>query len=252
MALGRFYRIAILGLSFGLLGACQNNSGSSAVPDRPVPLPGQEQRLQFYFLFERDAAWGLPPVAAIRDALGARVDMNFYESDAQAEALLRSWSARPADLVLLGPGRPQVLHDKLLLAKTDARHVILFGSDKEPRIDMSAINSLLARLCGEAFSLGKGCELISPPEGLSSSLPKGSLKVSFGTPSPEAQIWIGIEWVNWFQRLFHPNAAGAYLKDPKVLGFSEGLLSARVNSSVPAAKAEDLDRSLKAWKLENL
>jgi hypothetical protein len=251
MACKRIRTFAVLVGALLLAGSgCNKNGGEAGAGGRPVPLPGKEQRLQFYFLFERTGTWGLPPVAAIRDALGARVDMNFFETDAQAEALLRSWSARPADLVLLGPGRPQALSQKLQLAKTDQRRILAVGLD--PAVDLKALAGLLDRLCSRQLSLGKGCELLDLPPDLNANLPKGPLKVSFGSTSSEAQIWVGIEWVPWLQRLFQPNAAAAYRGEPKLLDFSEGLLSARINPSLPPTQANDLREVLQSWKLENL
>lgn len=237
----------ILGLILGVSG-CERQEA----PRPQAPLPGQDQRLQFYFLLEPDSLWGPPPVETLEDELRARVVVAQTNDSQEIEKLLREWSARPADLLLLGPGLPQRLYTQLQLPQTDARQVLLLGSEKGPRVDVKELASLLKHLCHLELAGKRGCQQahFNKLGAEARDLPQGPLLISFrGRPS-DAQVWIQLDWVAWLRRLFLTNAAKDYQSEALTLSFSEGLLRAEIN---PQAEARDLlEKALKTWKLGNL
>jgi len=255
MAFARYFRTYAALL---VLAAC-TGGGTTEPRERQVPLPGREQRLQFYFVFEKNSPWGLPPVETLRQELGARIEFAWVENAEKARAFLRESAARPADLILLGPGLPQKVYAELQLAQTDARQVVAFENSgpitgaQSLKIDTARVRAFAEELCQHKFSQGSGCEALAlPPELASLRLPKGKLKLAFGGASSDADLSIVPNWVEWLRRSFL-SAAGSVAPAPSdQLRFADGLLELRQSAHMAPALGTELQAFLKTWKLKEL
>lgn len=113
--------------------------------------------------------WSMPGESTINDDLGARATRGFVKNEAEAEEVLRTWSARPVDVLLLGPGFPQSAWQKLNLPHVDKRLIFALNPTiKAPvqspwvslKIDQNKVKEFVEHVCALHLS-HPGCRVES-------------------------------------------------------------------------------------------
>ena len=155
-------RALLLGSLVTFVAGCANKANEA-----PVPPPGRKQILQVYIL--QDAAhplrdyWGFPPNEALASGLGARVESTVASDAPAAAESLRVWSARPVDMLVLGPGLPAQAWAATKLAKIEGRKVVLVGAaSADPEVtsltlDEGGIRRFVTGFCARHAPKGSHC-----------------------------------------------------------------------------------------------
>ena len=191
-------------LSF--LTACSGPGGSTG--GKEVPAPGRERVLQVYVLTDSQSPdpWFRPQEISWPQA---RVTHVRASSAAEADELLRSWNARPTDLLVLGRGTPQSSWTALKLPVVAGRKVVAVGPNVLPgarsvSVHREKLAAFLNKLCSTKLGELKGCQFDDASEAQSLSLkaPTGSnpIRVSLGSKEDldEKQRLNGVKiFVRW-------------------------------------------------------
>lgn len=153
------------------VGACQNAAEMSAIPK-----PGRIVKAQVLVVRQTNndplTTWRFPSAEALSAGLSARVDEVRAAKAADARELFLQWSARPADLWIVGPGAPTEAWLASPPPKQKDRRVILLGAEApkgdlaEARfvtLDTAALERFRKTVCGSP-AFGPRCAQEPPFE----------------------------------------------------------------------------------------
>jgi len=241
-------------------------------PDKTaLPRPGENHLFQIYILRDQAGGGAWFPLAetAWSTELPARIEQSVVSDDTETERILRDWNARPADVLLLGPGRPAQVWNKLRLPKAVNRLTLTVGEEVfEGAVsvtpDKEGLKKLLKDVCTE--KLGKdwqGCRIESKSEGeafafleRSAEVGRRPMKVRLGRGDLGSQVPVALEvsirWPSLVRSLIEKSrknevSEGVY----RVQAFS-GNLEVKLGTQLSGDDSKALNDRRERWLLGEL
>lgn len=274
--------IGLLASSLLLLGAasCTQKRDAQA-PAKSIPLAGQSQLPQVFFLLDatasslRHSQWGEFEPSSLSTEIPARIEFKFVHSLEEAKEALQVINGRQVDELFLGLGLPQKAWTELSMPRVEKRRVFAFAPEVKNSSwivltpDYNELSMFLLRLCSMDF-VEASCvldpeEFLKTPQQQKQKSARPTLRpfvVHMGASeiqntdgSLPVSVNIWIDWSEFFRTfVLGQHQVSALPSDNFNFGFSSSVLKVSKAAAIQkdVSKSKKFDEFLKLFNLEVL